>query len=113
MRIKKLNEKLITFIEQDNSEDVCVTMIDADGNDREYITHYTLNGNILTNELIGNTETFDEPIDDDTLIEYILNNEHYPVISITRNDEEIFLDDEYMDTQENDFEDEFEDEEQS
>lgn len=109
MNFNKLNEKLTTILKEDEEdklfeEDVFVTMISNDGSDKEYTSHYTINGNTLTNEMIGDTETFDEPIDDDTLIEYILNNEYYPVISITRNDEEIFLDDEYMNAKEKEYE---------
>lgn len=106
MDIKKLNEEIKYLFNEDdsNEEDVYVTMISTDGDDLELESHYTIIGNKLYNTNFPDSEpvVFDGPISDEDLQEYILNNEHYPVISITRDDEEIFCDDEYME------EDEFE-----
>ena len=104
MDIKQLNEELKYLLNEDdtNEEDVYVTMISTDGDDRELESHYTIIGNKLYNVNFPDSDpvVFDGPIDDEDLQEYILNNEHYPVISITRDDEEIFCDDEYMEEDE-------------
>lgn len=106
MDIKKLNEEIKYLFNEDdsNEEDVYVTMISTDGDDLELESQYTIIDNKLYNTNFPDSEpvVFDGPISDEDLQEYILNNEHYPVVSITRNGEEIFCDDEYME------EDEFE-----
>lgn len=102
--IGKLNKQILSCLNEDdsNEEDVYVTMISTDGNDLELESQYTIIGNKLYNTNFPNSEpvVFDGPISDEDLQEYILNNEHYPVISITRDDEEIFCDDEYMEEDE-------------
>lgn len=104
MDIKQLNEEIKYLLNEDdsNEEDVYVTMISTDGDDLELESQYTIIGNKLYNTNFPNSEpvVFDGPISDEDLQEYILNNEHYPVISITRDDEEIFYDDEYMEEDE-------------
>lgn len=104
MDAKQLNEEIKYLLNEDdsNEEDVYVTMISTDGDDLELESHYTIIDNKLYNFNFPDSEpvVFDGPISDEDLQEYILNNEHYPVISITRNDEEIFCDDEYMEEDE-------------